>query len=343
MIVGFIFLFVQFVVDFFQYFMFEFGDVIFIGILVGFFVIVFGDVVEVEVDVFDVFGVLSLGWLVMIVVQGDMFFDGIIGFFFVVDDLQCMEVWGFCEEVGFFVEELVFVIDFELCVQFFEVLMVGFFVQFCKCGYYFCFIDGVFVNLLGVKIVGVVKILCFVFFCEDFFVSYGGGYNVQKCVFDVVVDGEVIVIEVCGDVMIGMFGDIFVLCVKICGVVGVVIDGGVCDFEVVVEIGLFVFLQGVYFLVFGCKYVLWDVDVMILCGGVIVQFGDIIVGDSDGVIVILLVFVVEVVVVVVVQEIEDVWIVEQVVVGYFVDGLFFMNVEWCVCYEQVMGIGMDMK
>lgn len=72
----------------------------------------------------------------------------------------------------------------------------------------------------------------------------------------------------------------------------------------------------------GRKHVPWDVDVTISCGGATVQPGDIIVGDSDGVIVIPPALAAEVAASAVAQEIEDAWIAEQVAAGHPVDGLF---------------------
>lgn len=73
------------------------------------------------------------------------------------------------------------------------------------------------------------------------------------------------------------------------------------------------------------------------------QPGDIIVGDSDGVIVIPPALAAEVAAAAVAQEIEDAWIAEQVAAGHPVDGLFPMNAEWRARYEQATGTGTDTK
>jgi len=205
--------------------------------------------------------------------------------------------------------------------------------QLRKRGLNSCFIDGVEANLPGAKIVGTAKTLRFVPAREDLFTSRGGGYNAQKRAFDAVEEGEVIVIEARGDATTGTLGDILALRAKVRGAAGVVTDGGVRDFAAVAEIGLPVFSQGAHPSVLGRKHVPWDVDVTIACGGATVQPGDIIVGDSDGVIVIPPALVEEVVDAALAQEDEDAWIAEQVEAGHPVDGLFPMNAAWRAKYE----------
>ncbi|KAB1862119.1 fumarylacetoacetate hydrolase family protein [Microbacterium algeriense] len=340
---GLIFPLAQLVADLSQHFTLEPGDVILTGTPAGSSVIVPGDVVEVEVDAPDAPGAPSSGRLVTTVVQGDTPFDGTIGSLPAVDDLQRTEAWGSREETGLPAEEPVPAIDPELRAQLLEAPTAGLSAQLRKRGHHSCFIDGVSANLPGVKIVGVAKTLRFVPFREDLFASHGGGYNAQKRAFDAVADGEVIVIEARGDATTGTLGDILALRAKTRGAAGVVTDGGVRDFEAVAEIGLPVFSQGAHPSVLGRKHVPWDVDVTISCGGATVQPGDIIVGDSDGVIVIPPALAAEVAAAAVAQEIEDAWIAEQVAAGHPVDGLFPMNAEWRARYEQATGTGTDTK
>ena len=191
-------------------------------------------------------------------------------------------------------------------------------------------------NIPGSKIVGTAKTLRFVPFREDLFASHGGGYNAQKRAFDAVEEGEIIVIEAREDATTGTLGDILALRAKVRGAAGVVTDGGVRDFDAVAEIGLPVFSQGAHPSVLGRKHVPWDVDVTISCGGATVQPGDIIVGDSDGVIVIPPALAAEVAASAVAQEIEDAWIAEQVAAGHPVDGLFPLNAEWRARYEEAI-------
>lgn len=332
---GLIFPLAQLVADLSQHFTLEPGDVILTGTPAGSSVIVPGDVVEIEVDAPDAEGAPSSGRLITTVTQGDAPFDGEIGSLPAVDDLQRTEAWGSREEAGLASEAAAPAsgLSPELRAALLEAPTAGLSAQLRKRGHLACFIDGVSANIPGTKIVGTAKTLRFVPFREDLFASHGGGYNAQKRAFDAVEEGEIIVIEARGDASTGTLGDILALRALTRGAAGVITDGGVRDFDAVAEIGLPVFSQGAHPSVLGRKHVPWDIDVTIACGGAAVQPGDIIVGDSDGVIVIPPSLAQEVADAAVAQEVEDAWIAEQVAAGNPVDGLFPMNAEWRARYE----------
>ncbi|WP_258567116.1 fumarylacetoacetate hydrolase family protein [Microbacterium sp. Se5.02b] len=351
---GLIFPLAQLVADLSQHFTLEPGDVILTGTPAGSSVIVPGDVVEVEVDAPDAPGAPTSGRLVTTVTQGEIPFDADLGSLPAVDDLQRTEAWGSAEAAGLApttgegsenaarppADTAIPApsrLSPELRALLLEAPTAGLSAQLRKRGHHSCFVDGVSVNIPGRKIVGTAKTLRFVPFREDLFRSHGGGYNAQKRAFDAVEDGEVIVIEARGDATTGTLGDILALRAKTRGAAGVVTDGGVRDFDAVAEIGLPVFSQGAHPSVLGRKHVPWDVDVTISCGGATVQPGDIIVGDSDGVIVIPPSLAAEVAADAVAQEIEDAWIAEQVAAGHPVDGLFPLNAEWRARYEAATG------
>ena len=351
---GLIFPLAQLVADLSQHFTLEVGDVILTGTPAGSSVVVPGDVVEIEVDAPDAAGAPSSGRLVTTVMQGEVPFDGELGSLPAVDDLQRTEAWGSREAAGLPEDpsthsetqigeasgkgagtepvETTAALSTELRAKLLEAPTAGLSAQLRKRGHHACFIDGVAANIAGTKIVGTAKTLRFVPFREDLFARHGGGYNAQKRAFDAVNEGEIIVIEARGDASTGTLGDILALRAKVRGAAGVVTDGGVRDFDAVAEIGLPVFSQGAHPSVLGRKHVPWDVDVTIACGGASVQPGDIIVGDSDGVIVIPPGLAEEVADAAVAQEIEDAWIAEQVAAGHPVDGLFPLNTEWRARY-----------
>ncbi|MFB4354134.1 fumarylacetoacetate hydrolase family protein [Microbacterium sp. LS_15] len=346
---GLIFPLAQLVADLSQHFTLETGDVILTGTPAGSSVIVPGDVVEIEVDAPDAAGPPSSGRLVTTVVQGDVPFDPELGSLPAVDDLQRTEAWGSAEAAGLAAStdpssseersdetkrrESHGTLSPELRRKLLAAPTAGLSAQLRKRGHHACFVDGLAANIPGVKIVGTAKTLRFVPFREDLFAAHGGGYNAQKRAFDAVGEGEVIVIEARGDATSGTLGDILALRAQTRGAAGVVTDGGVRDFDAVAEIGLPVFSQGAHPSVLGRRHVPWDVDVTISCGGATVQPGDVIVADSDGVIVIPPALVEDVVDATLAQEDEDTWIAEQVAAGHPVDGLFPMNAEWRARYE----------
>ncbi|GAB6856824.1 fumarylacetoacetate hydrolase family protein [Microbacterium xylanilyticum] len=345
----------QLIADLSQHFTLEPGDVILTGTPAGSSVIVPGDVVVVEVDAPHSSQTFTSGELRTTVVQGEVPFDGTLGSLPAVDDLQRAEAWGSREEAGLEpVAEPVDAtttgqgpstssgtgkLDAALRDKLLAAPTAGLSAQLRKRGLHACFIDGVSANLPGAKIVGTAKTLRFVPAREDLFQTHGGGYNAQKRAFDAVAEGEVIVIEARGDATTGTLGDILALRAKARGAAGVVTDGGVRDFAAVAEIGLPVFSQGAHPSVLGRKHVPWEVDVTVACGGAAVQPGDIIVGDSDGVIVIPPALAEEVADAALAQEEEDAWIAEQVEAGHPVDGLFPMNAEWRAKYDAAHATG----
>jgi len=323
----------QLIADLSQHLTLEPGDVILTGTPAGSSVIVPGDVVEIEVDAPDAPGTPSSGRLRTTVTQGTRAFDSALGSLPSVDDLQCEEAWGSREKAGLAPLAPKFSLSTELREKLMQAPTAGLSAQLRKRGHLACFIDGVSANIAGTKIVGTAKTLRFVPFREDLFKSHGGGYNAQKRVFDAVNEGEVIVIEARGEAGTGTLGDILALRAKARGAEGVISDGGVRDFDAVAEIGLPVFSQGAHPSVLGRKHVPWDSDLTISCGGATVQPGDIIVGDSDGVVVIPPHLVEELVNETLAQEDEDAWIAQQVEAGHPVDGLFPMNAEWRAKYD----------
>ena len=338
---GLIFPLAQLVADLSQHFTLEPGDVILTGTPAGSSVVVPGDVVEIEVDAPSAPGAPSSGRLVTTVTQGDVPFDGDLGSLPAVDDLQRTEAWGSREEAGLPDEETAPALSPALRAKLLDAPTAGLSAQLRKRGHHSCFIDGVSANIPGSKIVGTAKTLRFVPFREDLFTTHGGGYNAQKRTFDAVDEGEIIVIEARGDATTGTLGDILALRARARGAAGVVTDGGVRDFDAVAEIGLPVFSQGAHPSVLGRKHVPWDSDITISCGGATVQPGDIIVGDSDGVIVIPPSLAEQVADDALAQEVEDAWIAEQVAAGHPVDGLFPLNAVWRERYEAATGGASD--
>src|SRR3546814_6987652 len=141
------------------------------------------------------------------------------------------------------------------------------------------------------------------------------------------------VLEARGETGSGTLGDILALRARARRAAGIVTDGGVRDYDAVAGVGMPVFSNGAHPAVLGRKHVPWEHDVAIGCGGTTVEPGDVIVGDTDGVIVIPPALAEEVVDAALAQEDEDAWIAAQVTSGHPVDGLFPMNAEWRARYD----------
>ena len=359
---GMIFSFAQLVADLSQHFTLEPGDVILTGTPAGSSVAQPGDVVEVEVDVP---GGPTSGRLVTTVVQGGTEFDPGLGSMPAVDDLQRTEAWGSREAAGLAAvtesgdvtgggenaaespdsvksPDLVTALSPDLRAKLEAAPVAGLSAQLRKRGLDNVHIDGV--RPLhpaspdgAVKLVGTARTLRFVPNREDLFASHGGGYNAQKRAFDAVGEGEVIVIEARGESGSGTLGDVLAIRAHARGAAGIVTDGGVRDAAAVAAVGIPVFSTGAHPAVLGRKHVPWDVDLTVACGGATVQPGDVIVGDSDGVVVIPRGIAEEVVDAALAQEDEDAWIAQRVAEGHPVDGLFPMSPEWRARYDADKG------
>lgn len=324
----------QFVADLSQHFTLETGDVILTGTPAGSSVVEPGDVVAVEVDAPNVEGAPSSGRLVTTVVAGGAAFDPLVGSLPHVDDTQRVEAWGSREAAGLLPVSSSPALTADLRDKLLRAPVAALSAQLRKRGLNAVTIDGVRSMHSEVKMVGTAKTLRFMPGREDLFASHGGGYNAQKRAFDTVVAGEVIVIEARGETGSGTFGDILSLRAKARGAAGVITDGGVRDYDAVAATGLPVFSRGAHPAVLGRRHVPWDVDVAISCGGTTVQPGDVLVGDTDGVVVIPPALVEEVVDAALAQEDEDAWVAEQVAAGHPVDGLFPMDDRWRAKYQQ---------
>ncbi|WP_336203795.1 fumarylacetoacetate hydrolase family protein [Nonomuraea sp. LPB2021202275-12-8] len=328
-----IFPFSQIIADLSQHLTLETGDIILTGTPAGASVATPGDIVEVEVDAPHMAGGPSSGKLTSRVIDGPGGFDPAIGSLPSVDDLQREQAWGSREAAGLPAAPTAPALSPALRDKLLKTPVAGLSQQLRKRGLDNVSIDGVHATRPGTKLVGVAKTLRFVPNREDLFRSHGGGYNAQKRAFDVVREGEVIVIEARGERGSGTLGDVLTLRALARGAAGVVTDGGVRDHATVAGIDLPVFSQGPHPAVLGRKHVPWDTDLTIACGGATVQPGDIIVGDDDGVIVIPPAIAEEVADAALAQENEDAWIAEQVAAGHPVDGLFPMNADWRAKYE----------
>lgn len=97
--------------------------------------------------------------------------------------------------------------------------------------------------------------------------------------------GDVLVVDAKGFMEAGPWGDLLTLAAMRCGIVGLVIDGCVRDANVILEMGFPVFCKGLS--IKGTnKAQPGKVNEPIICGGVAVAPGDIIMGDRDGVVVV---------------------------------------------------------
>jgi 4-hydroxy-4-methyl-2-oxoglutarate aldolase len=113
----------------------------------------------------------------------------------------------------------------------------------------------------------------------------GDNITLHKAI-EVAKKGDVLVVDAKGYKDAGgMWGEIMTLAAKVKGIAGLVIDGAVRDVAAIRKIGFPVFARAI------CpggtvKETFGTINKPIVCGGVLVNPGDVIVGDDDGVVVV---------------------------------------------------------
>ncbi|MFF7777081.1 fumarylacetoacetate hydrolase family protein [Streptomyces tanashiensis] len=194
-------------------------------------------------------------------------------------------------------------------------------------------IDGVHSSTPGTRMVGVAHTLRYLPLREDLFQRHGNGMNAQKRAIEELRPGHVLVMDARRDASSGTLGDILALRALKKGAAGVVTDGGLRDSAAVAELGLPVFHAGAHPSVLGRRHVPWDTGVPIACGGALVQPGDILVGDDDGVVVVPPELAQQLINDCQEQEREERFITEQVAAGEGIDGLYPLGPHWREAYE----------
>lgn len=332
-----LFPFARLVADLSQLLTLEEGDIILTGTPAGASVAKPGDVVEVEVSTTTA-GTggagLATGRLVTRVEEGTTPFADF-GARPKTDDLQREEAYGSREAAGLATgAATVSVLTPELKAKLESVCTATLSSQLRKRGLNNVSIDGLSSTRPERRIVGLARTLRYVPNREDLFKTHGGGFNAQKKAIDSVNEGEILVMEARGEKGTGTIGDILALRAQVRGAAAIITDGGVRDFSAVAAMNMPTYYSNPHPAVLGRRHIPWDTDITIACGGTTVQPGDIIVADSDGILVIPPALAVELADDSIAQEREEVFIAEMVQQGHSVDGLYPLNAEWRARYEE---------
>lgn len=329
-----LFPFARLVADLSQLLTLEEGDIILTGTPAGASVAQPGDVLEVEVSTIE--GGLTTGRLVTTVTEGTTAFADF-GAQPKVDDLQREEAYGSREAAGLAPEvnaAIGPVLSPELKAKLESVATATLSSQLRKRGLNNVSIDGLQATRPDRKVVGLARTLRYVPNREDLFKTHGGGFNAQKRAIDSVNEGEVLIMEARGEKGTGTVGDILALRAQVRGAAAIITDGGVRDYSAVADLDMPTWFANPHPAVLGRRHIPWDTDITIACGGATVQPGDIIVADSDGILVIPPAIAEELADDCIQQEKEEAFIFEMVKQGNSVDGLYPMNTEWQAQYKE---------
>ncbi|YCH19673.1 fumarylacetoacetate hydrolase family protein [Arthrobacter sp. D1-29] len=333
-----LFPFARLVADLSQLLTLQEGDIILTGTPAGASVATPGDVLEVEVGTVD--GSLTTGRLVTRVEEGTTPFADF-GAEPQTDDLQREEAYGSREAAGLPAVDdagagaaVGPVLSPELKAKLESVCTATLSSQLRKRGLNNVSIDGLTATRPEKRVVGLARTLRYVPNREDLFKIHGGGFNAQKRAIDSVNEGEILVMEARGEKGTGTIGDILALRAQVRGAAAIITDGGVRDFSAVAAMEMPTYYSNPHPAVLGRRHIPWDTDITIACGGTTVQPGDIIVADSDGILVIPPALAEEVADESIVQEREETFIAEMVEQGHSVDGLYPLNAAWRKKYEE---------
>lgn len=322
-----LFPFAQLVADLSQLLTLEEGDMILTGTPAGASVAKPGDVVEIEVTA----GSYSSGKLTTRVVEGTTPFADF-GAQPKTDDSQREEAHGSREAAG--LEPATQALSPELKKKLESVATATLSSQLRKRGLNNVSIDGLQATRPDRRVVGLARTLRYVPNREDLFKTHGAGFNAQKRAIDSVNDGEILVMEARGEKGTGTVGDILAMRAQVRGAAAIITDGGVRDYSAVADLDMPTYFANPHPAVLGRRHVPWDTDITIACGGTTVQPGDIIVADSDGILVIPPAIAEELVDDCMEQEKEETFIFEMVKQGNSVDGLYPMNAGWKAKYQE---------
>ncbi|MGW2311946.1 fumarylacetoacetate hydrolase family protein [Actinomadura luteofluorescens] len=298
----------------------EAGDVILTGTPAGASVVSPGDVVEVEVTA----GTATTGRLSNTVADADPLPGW--GAMPRVDDAVRADAWGPAHT-----REPV--LDEATAAALRNLSTATLSSQMRKRGLQHMTVDGVHPAGGAVKMVGTAHTLRYLPLREDLFERYGGGMNAQKRAVEELRPGQVLVMDARRDASSGTIGDILALRALRRGAAGVVTDGGLRDSAAVAGLDLPVFHAGAHPAVLGRRHVPWDTGLPIACGGALVQPGDVLVGDADGVVVIPPDLVRGLAADAIEQEAQERFIAERVAAGEPVEGLYPLGPRRREAYE----------
>jgi len=120
----------------------------------------------------------------------------------------------------------------------------------------------------------------------DMQVDYDNSRNVQRLAVEAIGPGEVLVIDARGDLESASFGHIIATRIGVRGAAGLVTDGALRDTGRFARLEFPAYCAAAHATTSSVRHHPVDMNVTIGCGGVMVEPGDVVVGDAEGVVVI---------------------------------------------------------
>jgi regulator of RNase E activity RraA len=155
----------------------------------------------------------------------------------------------------------------------------------------------------------------------------------QRKTIDNIQAGGILVIDARGSLRSGTLGEILMARLKARGAAGMVTDGAVRDAAGIRSVGLPTFVGGIHASASNTVHYAADAGLPVQCGGITVVPGDILVGDSDGVIVIPRAMAAKVADEAVHHDELEVYLFERISGGESLRGIYPPNEETLKAYE----------
>ena len=157
--------------------------------------------------------------------------------------------------------------------------------------------------------------------------------NAQKLAIESIGPDEVLVIDARRDPGAGTIGDILAARALARGAAGIVTDGGLRDSAAVASLEFPVYYQTKHAAPLGVIHYPVDTNIPIACGGALVVPGDVIVGDTDGVLVVPAALAEQVAFDALEQEQREAWALERVRAGESIRGVYPLSEARRADYE----------
>jgi regulator of RNase E activity RraA len=207
-------------------------------------------------------------------------------------------------------------------------------VQLTRRGIPSTFLTGLGPIRPDLRMVGYAHTLRYVAIRPDVREAMKGAEDAQKRAVEAVSPDEVLIMEARGDTSAGTIGDILAARVLARGGAGIVTDGGVRDTPGVAELAIPTYCRCANASSLWAAHIPMDIDVPITCAGVLVMPGDVIVGDSEGVVVLPAAVAEEIAHDAVEQELRESWALERVQAGESIRGVYPLSPERRQDYER---------
>ena len=179
-----------------------------------------------------------------------------------------------------------------------------------------CVFDGISTASTGTKMIGFARTVSYLPMREDLRPEKTAGFNAQKRAIESIRPGDVLVIGARGVHEAGTIGDILALRAQQRGAAGIITDGAVRDGAAVDALVIPTYSATRSPAVLSRHHLPWSTDIAVACAGTLVEPGDLLVGDDDGVVLLPADSAAEIAIAAHAQEREERFVLRQVVDGH---------------------------